>query len=223
VRRTRVKVCCISTVEEARTAVAAGVDAMGFVSAMPSGPGMVSEDAIRAMARTVPPLIATFLLTSHQRAPDIVAQQRRCGTNGVQLCDRLKEGTHTDLRNAMPGISIIQVIHVSGPESITEAAKIAPDVDALLLDSGILGLSAKQLGGTGRTHDWELSSAIRNSVPVPVFLAGGLHGGNVRKAIDQVQPWGVDLCSGVRTRGHLDPAKLREFMLACTQGAPDSA
>lgn len=213
--RLRVKVCCISSVEEARTAIEAGADAVGLVSSMPSGPGVISDDLIRAIARTVPPPIATFLLTCHQRVADIVAQQQRCGTNTVQLCDRLVEGTHAELRAAMPGVAVVQVIHVNGRESVQEAVSVAPHVDALLLDSGNQTLATKELGGTGRTHDWRLSAEIRRAVRVPIFLAGGLRAENVRDAIGQVAPWGVDLCSGVRSDGRLDNSKLKAFMLQC--------
>ena len=209
----RVKVCCISSVDEARTAIEAGADAVGLVSSMPSGPGVISEDLIRAIAATVPPPIATFLLTCHQRVDDIVAQQRRCGTNTVQLCDRLLEGSYAELRVAMPGVAVVQVIHVNGQESVQEAVILAPHVDALLLDSGNQTHSTKELGGTGRTHDWQLSAEIRRAAGVPVFLAGGLRADNVGDAIGQVEPWGVDLCSGVRSDGRLDHSKLEAFML----------
>ena len=209
--------CCISSVEEARTAVEAGADAIGLVSSMPSGPGVISEDLIRGIARTVPPPVATFLLTCHQRVTDIIAQQQRCGTNTVQICDRLVEGSYSELRAAMPGISIVQVIHVNGRESVQEAVDIAPQVDALLLDSGNQKLATKELGGTGRTHDWSLSAEIRRTVRTPVFLAGGLRADNVGAAVRQVGPWGVDLCSGLRSDGHLDESKLGEFMLRLSE------
>jgi phosphoribosylanthranilate isomerase len=213
VSQVRVKVCCIGSTEEARTAIEAGADAIGLVSSMPSGPGVISEDLIRAIARTVRPPIATFLLTCHQRVDDIVAQQQRCGTNTVQLCDRLVEGSYAQLRAAMPGVSIVQVIHVNGRESVAEAVNVAPHVDALLLDSGNQRLATKELGGTGRTHDWRLSEEIRRIARAPIFLAGGLRAENIRDAIGQVQPWGVDLCSGVRSDGRLNHSKLKAFMI----------
>jgi phosphoribosylanthranilate isomerase len=215
--RVRVKICCISSVEEARTAIEAGADAIGLVSSMPSGPGVISEDLIRTIARTVPPPVATFLLTCHQRVADIVAQQQRCGTNTVQLCDRLVEGNYAELHAAIPGVSIVQVIHVNGPESVQEAIDIAPRVDALLLDSGNQKLATKELGGTGRTHDWRLSAEICRTVRTRVFLAGGLRAENVGDAIGQVEPWGVDLCSGVRTDGRLDQSMLKAFMLRLSE------
>jgi phosphoribosylanthranilate isomerase len=137
------------------------------------------------------------------------------GSNTVQLCDRLVEGSYTELRAAMPGITVVQVIHVNGRESLEEAVRVAPHVDALLLDSGNQTLATKELGGTGRTHDWQLSAEIRRAVRVPIFLAGGLRAENVREAIGQVEPWGVDLCSGVRSGGRLDRSKLKAFMLEC--------
>ena len=207
----RIKICCISSVEEARAAIRAGASALGLVSSMPSGPGVISEALIAEIAATVPPPIGTFLLTCGQDARDIIAQQRRCRTNTVQICDRLTTGTYADLRGAMPGISLVQVIHVTGEESLEEAVSVAPHVDALLLDSGNQSLAVKELGGTGRVHDWSISRRIREQVGVPVFLAGGLRPENVGEAIRQVGPFGLDLCSGVRTGGVLDTGKLEQF------------
>jgi phosphoribosylanthranilate isomerase len=212
--RPRVKVCCISSVEEARLAVAAGASALGLVSAMPSGPGVVAEELIAEIAATVPPGVATFLLTSLEDPDAIVAQQRRCRANTLQLVDRLAPGSHDRLREALPGIGIVQVVHVGGAESVEEAVAVAPHVDAILLDSGNQSLPIKELGGTGRVHDWAISRRIREAVPVPIYLAGGLRPENVGEAIRQVGPFGVDLCSGVRTDGRLDPDKLTRFFAA---------
>jgi phosphoribosylanthranilate isomerase len=210
-KKPRVKICCISSVEEARLAVRYRASALGLVSKMPSGPGVISDELILEIAATVPPPVATFLLTSEQSADGIVHQQRRCGTNTVQICDRLIDGTYADLRRGMPGIRLVQVIHVTGAESVEEAVRVAPHVDAILLDSGNQSLAVKELGGTGRVHNWELSRTIRERIAVPVFLAGGLRAENVRAAIDMVRPFGLDLCSGVRANGKLDEVKLANF------------
>lgn len=124
------------------------------------------------------------------------------------------------LRAALPGIKLVQVIHVVGPESVAQACAVAPLVDALLLDSGNPTLKTKQLGGTGRVHDWGLSRQIRDAAPIPVFLAGGLHEGNVAEAVRAVRPFGLDLCSGLRTGGMLDEAKLQRFFAAVAAIAP---
>ena len=192
-------------------AIEHGASALGLVSEMPSGPGVISEDLIAEIAAKIPPAIGSFLLTSKQDVASIAEQQRRLGVNTIQICDRLPTGDHRDLRDALPGISLVQVIHVNGPESVAEAGAVAPFVNAILLDSGNQSLPLKELGGTGRTHDWTLSRRIRESVQVPLFLAGGLNGSNVADAVRQVGPFGLDVCSGVRTSGELDDAKLKAF------------
>jgi phosphoribosylanthranilate isomerase len=216
---TRVKVCCIASEAEAALAVRMGASAIGLVSRMPSGPGPIPESRIRDIARTVPPGVATFLLTCETTAEPIIAQQRFCGTNTLQLVDAVEPGVHARLRDSLPGISIVQVIHVRDDNSVRESVAVAPNVDALLLDSGNPSLSTKELGGTGRVHDWALSARIRESVDVPVVLAGGLNSENVDRAIKRVAPFAVDACSGLRTNGALDESKLAAFMLA-VQAAP---
>jgi phosphoribosylanthranilate isomerase len=201
----------MGSIDEACLAIGHGADAVGLVSEMPSGPGVISEEEIAEIAAAVPPPIGTFLLTSRRDTEEIIEQQRRCGVNTIQLCDRLHSGSHADLRSALPGVSLVQVIHVGGEESVAEAIGAAPGVDALLLDSGDRTAPVKELGGTGRTHDWQLSRRIRDAVAVPVFLAGGLHSGNVIDGIRTVEPFAVDVCSGVRTDGKLDEKKLAGF------------
>ena len=209
---TRIKVCCISSLDEARTAVRLGASAVGLVSAMPSGPGVIPEALIAEIAAAVPPPVATFLLTSRTDVAGVVDQCRRCGVDTVQLCDVVEPGVHRRLREALPGVAIVQVVHVTGEESVAEAVAVGRDVDALLLDSGDRTLPVKELGGTGRTHDWSLSARIVSEAPTPVYLAGGLNPDNVGAAIRTVRPYGVDLCSGVRTDDRLDAAKLKRFV-----------
>jgi phosphoribosylanthranilate isomerase len=210
----RVKVCCIQSLDEARSAVAAGASALGLVSEMPSGPGVIPEEAIAAIAAAVPPPVAPFLLTCRQDAPSLAAQQRRVRVGTLQLCDRLPAGAHAELRSALPGVRLVQVVHVTGPEAVDEAREVAPRVDAVLLDSGNPGLAVKELGGTGRRHDWSLSRRIREALEVPVFLAGGLTADNVAEAITAVGPFALDVCGGVRTAGALDDARLGAFFRA---------
>ncbi len=195
-------------------AVRFGASAVGLVSEMPSGPGIIAEDVIAAIAGRVPPPVATFLLTCKQDAASIIAQQQRCRVNTIQLCDRVAAHIYNELRRAMPGVALFQVIHVTGHESLAEAVSVSGQVDALLLDSGNQSLAVKELGGTGRTHDWRISRAIVEAVEVPVFLAGGLNPSNVAEAIEQVHPFGLDVCSGVRTDGKLDAEKLEPFFAA---------
>ena len=212
--KTRVKICCIASEEEAKTAISFGAAALGLVAAMPSGPGPIPDGLILKIARSVPPPVATFLLTCETSAEAIIAHHKRTLTNTLQLVDAPEKGAYAAIRRALPYIKIVQVIHVRDESSLDEALLAAEYADALLLDSGNPSLAIKQLGGTGRVHDWRLSRRIVELSLVPVFLAGGLSSENVRSAIDQVQPFGVDLCSGVRTNGRLDQEKLEAFFKA---------
>ena len=208
---TRVKICCICSIDEVKMAIQFGASALGLVANMPSGPGVIADEEILKITRSVPPAISTFMLTSETSADEIIEHHKRTLTNTIQIVDELKEGTYEKIRQALPAIKIVQVIHVIDEKTIDEAVRISHLVDALLLDSGNPNLEIKELGGTGRVHNWILSRKIVEQSKVPVFLAGGLTSKNVRQAIEQVQPFGIDLCSGVRTDKNLDPRKLETF------------
>lgn len=210
--KVRVKICCISSPEEARLAISYGASAIGLVSAMPSGPGPIPEELIAEIAATIPPGVSSFLLTSRLDAASIIEQQRKTRVNTLQLVDAVPLETYRDLRRELPGIGLVQVVHVTGIQAIEEACRVAPYADALLLDSGNPSLTVKELGGTGRTHDWMISRRIREEVGAPIFLAGGLRAENVADAIRQVKPYAVDVCSGARTNGRLDEEKLSRFL-----------
>jgi phosphoribosylanthranilate isomerase len=214
-----VKVCCIAGVDEARLAIRHGAAAIGLVSDMPSGPGVIPEPLIAEIAASVPPGIGTFLLTCRQSVDGIVAQQRRTLVNTIQICDDLVQGTHADLKAALPAVTLVQVIHVDGDAAVARAVAVAPSVDAILLDSGDQKRAVKELGGTGRRHDWTISRRIRDAVPVPVYLAGGLRAENVAEAVATVAPFALDVCGGVRTDGRLDAGKLEAFFAAVRTAA----
>ena len=215
----RIKVCCIASVDEARLAITHGASALGFVSAMPSGPGPIAEELIGEIVAHVPPPIATFLLTCAADADTIIAQQRRCRTNTLQLVDAVEVDVLRRLRRELPGIALVQVIHVRDGDALDEARAVAPHVDAILLDSGNPSLAVKELGGTGRVHDWDVSRSIVERCGRPVFLAGGLKPENIAEAVARVRPFGLDLCSGIRTDGKLDAEKLERFVAAAHGGS----
>ncbi len=212
--RTRIKICCISSVEEARLAMGYGADALGLVGKMPSGPGPIANELIATIAATIHPPIASFLLTSEQSSASIIEHIKITHVNTVQIVDELTEGKYDHIREALPNIKIVQVIHVNGRESIDRALAVQGSVDAILLDSGKPRAAIKTLGGTGNTHDWNVSRELVKAVNVPVFLAGGLNAVNVQEAIQTVRPFGVDVCSGVRKNGKLDEEKLKAFISA---------
>ncbi|WP_420146994.1 phosphoribosylanthranilate isomerase [Spirosoma sp.] len=211
--RTRVKICCISSLAEAQIAVQFGADALGLVGRMPSGPGVVDDELAAQIVRATPPPIATFMLTSELSTEDIIAHQQRVGANTIQIVDAVLPTTYAELHKALPTVKLVQVIHVIDERNIDEALRAVQDgADALLLDSGNPTLAVKELGGTGRVHNWQVSRQIVEQSTVPVFLAGGLNPQNVRQAVDTVRPFGLDICSGVRTDGNLDEKKLEAFM-----------
>jgi phosphoribosylanthranilate isomerase len=209
---TRIKICCINSIDEAMTAIQSGASAIGLVAKMPSGPGPISDELIKQISMIVPPPVATFLLTSETTVEAIIRHHRRTNTNTIQIVDALKTGTYKQLKEALPSVKIVQVIHILNEKSVEEAISISEQVDAILLDSGNPELKIKELGGTGRVHNWKLSRQIRENSKCPVFLAGGLKAENVREAINEVQPFAVDVCSGVRTNGKLDIFKLERFI-----------
>ena len=208
---TKVKICCIGSIAEANLAMSYGADAIGLVGRMPSGPGPIEDYLIKKIAVRIPPPIATFLLTCETSAGQIIDHHKRTFTNTIQLVDELPGKDYAIIKEAIPAIKLVQVIHVIDDSSVDEAIKVSEQVDAILLDSGNPKLAVKELGGTGRVHNWKLSRRIVESIQIPVFLAGGLNSENVRRAIDEVQPYGVDVCSGVRTSGQLDENKLKAF------------
>jgi phosphoribosylanthranilate isomerase len=207
----KVKICCINSIAEAKMATSYGASAIGLVGRMPSGPGAIEDELIKSIAITIPPPIATFLLTCETSAEQIINHHQRTFTNTIQLVDELHEKDCAIIKKALPAIKLVQVIHIIDEVSIEQAIKVSENVDAILLDSGNPKLTIKELGGTGRTHDWKLSRKIQESINIPLFLAGGLNAENVRQAIDVVNPYGVDVCNGVRTNGQLDENKLKAF------------
>lgn len=208
----RVKICCIQSVAEAEMATAAGASLLGLVGAMPSGPGPISDKRIAEICRWAPPGIETVLLSSEITADGLVAHAAHCRPSVLQIVDDPEPGAYAALRAAHPALKLMQVIHVEDASAITRARAAAAHVDAILLDSGRPSAAVKELGGTGRTHDWAISARLVAAMDKPVFLAGGLNAENVLEAMTQVRPFGLDLCSRVRTADRLDQAKLTAFM-----------
>lgn len=215
--RCKIKICCMGSVEEAKTAILLGADAVGLVGKMPGGPGPIPDWLIAEIARSVPPPVASFLLTSEQSSEGIIHHIKRTDTTVVQIVDELVSGTYSDIRSSLPNVKIVQVIHVADENSIEEASRIQDEVDAILLDSGSPRAPIKTLGGTGIVHNWEISREIVKTLTKPVFLAGGLNASNVQTAIRKVKPYGVDVCSGVRTNGKLDRQKAFDFIRAANE------
>ncbi|MCB2200306.1 phosphoribosylanthranilate isomerase [bacterium] len=191
-----------------------GADALGLVASMPSGPGPIPEKEIARIAAEVPVGVSAVLLTSRTDPAEIIEQQRQTRTDSIQLCAWLEADAHVVLKRELPGIRLMQVVHVTGEESYTQAIQAAKSVHGLLLDTGAPKADTPVLGGTGKTHDWSISQRIVRDCNKPVYLAGGLNAGNVVEAIRKVRPWGVDICTGVRKDMLLDDQKLADYVRA---------
>lgn len=212
--RTRVKICCISSLDEAQLAIRKGADAVGLVGEMPSGPGPIPDKKIAEIAKQIPPPVGCFLLTSEEKSADIAEHLLRTGVPTVQLVKHLSLAETLSLDRNLLTTRRVQVIYMEDESALDLIEKYEPYVQAFLLDSGRPNADTPELGGTGRTHDWSLSRKFVEKSSRPVFLAGGLTAENVQEAILTVRPFGVDVCTGVRTNGHLDPKKLDDFMSA---------
>jgi len=208
------KICCIRSDAEARMAMAAGADAIGFVAQRPPSPRTIADDRIAGIIANVPPSTETWLLTSEERADAISDHVMLTRPATVQILPHIEVAESARLAALQPHVRRVQVIHVQGPDALDLIAGYAPHVHAFLLDSGNPGAAGHKFGGTGRTHDWAVSARFVAQSPVPVWLAGGLSPANVAEAIARVKPFGVDLCTGVRTDGALDAEKLGDFMAA---------
>jgi len=213
--RTRVKICCMTTPSDVRAAVIAGADAIGVVGPMPSGPGPVTDEVARTIIAATPPGITPVLLSSEPETEGVLRHLQATAASVLQLVRPVDPAVHRELKAVLPALKIIQVVHVQGPEAVDLARGYALTADALLLDSGHHPDDPVEvLGGAGRAHDWRLSRNIVSRVDKPVWLAGGLTEANVGDAIGLVRPFGVDLCSAVRTLGRLDQRKLSGFFQA---------
>ena len=215
-QRTRIKICCMKSVEEVAIAVAAGADALGLVGPQPSGPGVLGEEESAGLAPYVPPSVSSVYLSAKTSADDLARDVALVKPAILQVVQEIGPAEHGRLRELLSrtGVRTLQVIHVEDANAIDRAKAYEDVADGLLLDSGRPSAAIPEFGGTGRTHDWEVSARLVAAVKLPVFLAGGLHSDNVVDAIKGVRPYGLDLCSGVRTDDALDEEKLVAFMRA---------
>lgn len=207
----RIKVCCIKSTHEARLALEAGAELLGLVSETLEGPGAISDEQIRSIATGLSEGVVSCLLTAETNPGAIAAHAVRTGVHAIQLVGEISPRDVARLRERLPGRELIKVVHVEGDDSTRIAAEYGESADTLLLDSAVRDPQGDRLGGTGRVHDWRVSRDIVRASRIPVLLAGGLTPENVSEAIDAVRPAGVDVCSGLRPTGVLEPRLARRF------------
>jgi phosphoribosylanthranilate isomerase len=181
---------------------------------MPSGTGIITLETARRLAAMTPPPVASFLLSSAVEPEALVEGARTVQPSVLQIVDRVPASAYRLLRRELPALKLVQAVHVGGEDALGEARAAAEVADAVLLDSGTREGPVAKLGGTGMVHDWGVSRRIVEAIAKPVILAGGLRPGNIAEAIRTVRPFGVDLCTGLRTADRLDEAKLAAFMRA---------
>ena len=216
----RVKICCVQSEDEAATAVAFGAAAVGLVTGMPSGPPGLDVDSIRSIVAAVPPGTGTFLLTSATDVDRLTELAAHTGVNTLQLWDRLPREDYGRLRSRLPGVALVQAVHVVDDSAVDEAMEIAPRVDAIVLDSGNAAVPFRWEPATGRIHDWNISRRVVEALDRPVFLAGGITAVNVAAAVQTVRPYGIDVCTGVRTDDQLDVSKLSHLFESLARVSP---
>ena len=209
----RVKVCGITTTQDAWTAIDLGVDALGFLVGLLHE----SEDELSAhdagkIVEGLPPFISATLVTHRADPADVLDLVGHVRPQVVQLHGAYPLEGIAALRDAFPAVSVVKAVHVDGEASIAAALEAARYADAVLLDSR----TSTRIGGTGLTHDWSISRRIRDTLaPTPVILAGGLTPGNVAGAIERVHPYAVDVNSGVSLRrGKKSPPLIEAFVRA---------
>jgi phosphoribosylanthranilate isomerase len=206
-----IKICANTSLEDARFAVDAGADAVGFVFA-PS-PRRVTAAQVAAIAPLLPDTIEKIGVFVNATLDEIEAAVRQSGLTGVQLHSNVGADIPARLRERLgPALHILRVVHF-GPEAAEQAAFLAQDVhiDSLLVDSR----TAKAVGGTGLTFDWTEArrTIFSKTAKVRFVAAGGLNPANVAEAIETLRPWGVDVASGVEAApGRKDPAKVHSFI-----------
>jgi phosphoribosylanthranilate isomerase len=208
------KICCMANVAEAHAAIAAGASAIGVVGPMPSGAGIITLEAAREICRAMKGRAHCFLLSSAREAEDLIAEIDFTGADVLQIVDHVDEDVRLAIRAARPDVKIVQVVHMESEASVVWGLQAAHSADMLLLDSGSFAGPVKELGGTGRVHDWTLSRDLVTSAPVPCLLAGGIGAHNARVALTDVKPFGLDLCSSVRSADLLDQVKLDALQAA---------
>ena len=211
-KKTQIKICCIASEEEAQMALNEGVDAVGLVGEMPSGPGVIGSDRASSIVAVLPDSVDSFFLTSHDRGRDIVEELGVSHASTVQIVRHIDPVEYLPVIENLPKLRRVQVIHVENDSALELIERYNEVADAFLLDSGKTMGANPQFGGTGKVHDWTISKQFVQSTDLPVYLAGGLSPGNVFRAITEVRPAGVDVCSGVRSNDTLDSEKVQAFV-----------
>jgi phosphoribosylanthranilate isomerase len=199
-----VKVCGITTLDDALGALEAGADALGF-NFYRRSPRYVEPARAREIIERLPESILSVGVFVNEPAPEDVA--RMAEESGVSAA-QLHGDESAEFCDSLPSLRVIKALRVGEDFDPADATRYA--AEAILLDA----FSAKARGGTGETFDWSVARRTRELVP-RLYLAGGLTPENVADAVEAVRPFAVDVCSGVENApGRKDAARLRAFVAA---------
>jgi len=204
---TKVKVCGITCADDLQSAVEEGVDALGFVVGVPTSPRNLEVPAARKLIRMVPIFVTSVLVTVWKSQEALMQLCEALQPDAVQIHGETSISEAT-LREVIMDADLIRAINVDSFNLQNQGEKISR-YDAILGDSA----SGNKTGGTGSIHDWTKSRRIREELRLPFILAGGLTPANVSAAISIVEPYAVDVSTGVEsTPGRKDRVKMSLFI-----------
>lgn len=206
--RARVKICGISSLRDLRVAVEAGADAVGFIVDIPQSPRNLPMEKAAELMKATPVFVDTVAVMVPRTLSHMEKLCKMLNPDVVQIHgpDRFRK----QIRERLPERRLICAVQAESDFLTDAVVEAARTFDAILIDSHVRG----KFGGTGKTHDWELSRRVREAIhPEPLILAGGLTPENVEEAIRVVKPYAVDVSSGVESQPNSkDRDKVLEFI-----------
>jgi len=208
-RRVKVKICGITREEDLKLVSALGADVVGFLVGVPSSPRNLSLKKAEKLIKLVPIFVKSVLVTVPRSVGEVLKIYERTKPDVIQIHGENFLNISV-LREKLPNTPLIKAVNANSPDAFETALEMSKLSSAILLDSSVKG----RYGGTGVTHDWKLSKLVKQAIhPKPLILAGGLTPKNVKEAVRTVQPYAVDVCTGVESRlGVKDPEKVSSFI-----------
>jgi len=208
----RVQIAGIKTIEDALMCVKYDCDAIGLlVGKSHNSDDFISASKAKEIIEALPPFISSVIITHLEDSDEIINILKETNANTVQLHSYIKESEVKKIKEALPYVKILRLIHVSEDGKVLNELEKDFIGDCLFLDS--INVKTNQFGGTGLTHDWNKSAEIVRKSKLPVILAGGLNPSNVAKAINIVKPYGVDTNSGCKGKdGYRDEEAMKAFI-----------
>lgn len=204
----RVKICGNTNLDDARAALSYGADILGFIVEVPESTANISREKVAEIIVALPKC-ETVLVTTETAPEKIKALALSTKVLTIQYHGNVSPEVIAEIKDELPNFAAWKVIHVKDESAIDEARRFEDVVDGILLDTAY----KEQVGGTGMTHDWNISRIIAGDYSKPVILAGGLTPENVTETVQKVRPDAVDVRSGVSNPdGTKDLEKVRLFI-----------